>query len=108
MSRLSYLQTICINTPQVELFASRDLDSRISAREAAAVKEWQEDSNEPIHAMRDHPAHGTSLLGASWDTDLTRKNARARWKKAWTKILNDTEAYAGRDRSGPDQDILTR
>ena len=91
---------------QVDIFASRDLDSRINAREVAAVKEWQENSTEPIHAMRDHPAHFTSLLGASWDTDLTRKNSRARWKKSWTKIFNNTLAYAGRHEKGPDQLIL--
>ena len=90
----------------MDIFASRDLDSRVNAREVAAVKEWQEDSAEPIHAMRDHPAHFTSLLGASWDTDMTRKNSRARWKKAWTKILNDSLAYAGREQKGPDQEIL--
>ena len=35
----------------------RDADSRLSLREAEAVKEW-EDSNKPIHIMRDHPNHG--------------------------------------------------
>ena len=90
----------------MDVFASRDLDSRISAREVAAVSEWQENSTEPIHSMRDHPAHFTSLLGASWDTDLTRKNARSRWKRVWVKMLNDTLSYAGRGESGPDQLLL--
>ena len=91
---------------KVDVFASRDLDSRINAREVAAVREWQKNSSEPIHAMRDHPNHSTSLLGASWDTDLTRKNAREKWKKVWVKMLNDTLMYSGRSKKGPDQLIL--
>ena len=83
------------------------MDSRINAREVAAVKEWIDNSTQPIHSMRDHPAHLTSLLGASWDTDLTRRNAREKWKKVWVRMLNDTLAYAGRNEKGPDQLLLT-
>ena len=36
-----------------------------------------------IHAMRDNPAHRIGLLGASWGSDLTKDNARGRWKKTW-------------------------
>tara|TARA_R100000008_G_scaffold47035_1_gene27799 strand:+ start:5293 stop:6054 length:762 start_codon:yes stop_codon:yes gene_type:complete len=34
----------------------RDADSRLSSREADAVKDW-EISNKPLHIMRDHPNH---------------------------------------------------
>jgi len=34
----------------------RDADSRLSLREAEAVKEWEE-SDKPLHIMRDHPHH---------------------------------------------------
>ena len=91
---------------QVDVFASRDLDSRINAREVAAVNEWLENSTQPLHAMRDHPNHSTSLLGASWDTYLSRKNARNKWKKAWSNIFEDPLTYAGRHDKGPDQLIL--
>ena len=40
-----------------------------------------------IHAMRDNPAHRIGLLGASWGTDLTKDNARGRWKKTWKVSL---------------------
>lgn len=40
----------------VSRFISRDCDSRFSAREAAAVKEW-EDSGFLCHTMKDHPYH---------------------------------------------------
>tara|TARA_R110000824_G_C15021572_1_gene658439 strand:+ start:22 stop:741 length:720 start_codon:yes stop_codon:yes gene_type:complete len=42
--------------PDVERFISRDADSRLSQREAEAVKEW-EDSGMGLHSMRDHPHH---------------------------------------------------
>ena len=48
--------------PQVDVMVSRDLDSLISAREAAAVQEWLA-SDKQIHVMRDHPHHGTVMLG---------------------------------------------
>lgn len=41
---------------------SRDLDSKISARETAAVDEWLQ-SKKSFHIMRDNPQHGTAMLG---------------------------------------------
>lgn len=41
----------------VELFLSRDCDSRPSKREQFAVTEWI-DSGKDFHIMRDHPRHG--------------------------------------------------
>ena len=49
----------------MERFLVRDLDSRMTSREAAAVLEWI-DSEKPFHAMRDHPQHGTEILGGLW------------------------------------------
>jgi protein O-GlcNAc transferase len=48
-----------------EVMISRDTDSRLNSREAAAVKEWLE-SGKAFHIMRDHPAHGTEILGGMW------------------------------------------
>ena len=42
--------------PEVERIIFRDADSRVSEREAEAVKEWEE-SDAGLHAMRDHPNH---------------------------------------------------
>ena len=61
---------------QVDLYVCRDLDSRFSAREQSAVSEWL-DSGQPIHAMRDHPAHNTPLLGAAWGARLSQDNFRS-------------------------------
>ena len=48
--------------PQVDVFISRDLDSRPNKREIAAVEEWLR-SDKYFHVMRDHPAHGKTFLG---------------------------------------------
>ena len=51
--------------PNVEVMISRDCDSRISQREVDAVNDWL-DSGLPFHIMRDHPWHGTEILGGMW------------------------------------------
>lgn len=48
-----------------ERFIVRDSDSRISQREALAVKEWEEEDT-ILHIMRDHPHHGYAILGGMW------------------------------------------
>jgi hypothetical protein len=52
----------------------RDADSRITAREARAVKEWV-DSGCTLHIMRDHPYHNYKLLGGMFglrSSEMTR------------------------------------
>jgi hypothetical protein len=49
----------------VDIIISRDCDSRLSLRERLAVKEWI-DSDKGFHIMRDHPQHGTQILGGMW------------------------------------------
>jgi len=49
----------------VEVMLSRDTDSRLNYREKSAVDEWLE-SNKGFHIMRDHPGHGTEILGGMW------------------------------------------
>lgn len=51
----------------IERFIVRDTDSRLNAREADAVKEWEE-SGLKFHIMRDHPQHRVPILGATWGT----------------------------------------
>ena len=57
------------------MYLCRDLDSRFSKREAAAVGEWLQ-SSAAIHVMRDHPQHGAPLLGGLWGARVTDKNIR--------------------------------
>lgn len=49
----------------VDIFISRDIDSRINSREAAAVNDWLE-SDKDIHCMRDHVEHNVPILGGMW------------------------------------------
>ncbi len=49
----------------VDVFISRDCDSRLNAREAAAVQEWL-DGPKLIHSMRDHPEHSVPIMGGMW------------------------------------------
>lgn len=51
--------------PDVDIMLSRDTDSRLNAREKAAVDEWLA-SDKAFHIMRDHPAHGVPILGGMW------------------------------------------
>ena len=51
----------------VDVMISRDCDSRLSMREKVAVDEWLESDN-GFHIMRDHPWHGTHILGGMWGT----------------------------------------
>jgi hypothetical protein len=51
--------------PEVNVFLSRDCDSRISEREVSAINEWLL-SDKDFHIMRDHPYHSTHILGGMW------------------------------------------
>ena len=93
---------------KVDVFASRDVDSRFSFRESSAVKEWREKSKKPIHVMRDHLRHQMVMLAGAWDADLTRKRSRIDWKVAWDRMLHDPLLYASRNDHIPDQKILER
>ena len=93
------------------------MDSHLSAREVAAVREWREKSNYSLHAMRDHPNHGFKLFGGAWDAHMTRNvvqsdgnviSARRVWKITWKNILKDRITYSSRHLKGPDQDLIER
>ena len=49
----------------VDVVIVRDCDSRLNQREKDAVDEWL-NSDKEFHIMRDHPFHGTEILGGMW------------------------------------------
>lgn len=49
----------------VDLFISRDTDSRINLREVVAVYYWI-NSKKRLHIMRDHPHHNFKILAGMW------------------------------------------
>ena len=88
---------------------SRDLDSSITAREVAAVREWLQ-SGQPLHSMRDHPAHCVPLLGGAWGLRVTRDTIRQQWARALQNIMEDPLSRLGAQGAvnGPDQDLLEK
>jgi len=91
--------------PQVDLFHSRDLDSRLSAREVAAVQEFLA-SVAQVHGMRDHPAHSAVMMGGMWGARVDR--TRRQFRKAFTKLFKSSLAYVNRFKGGWDQVALQR
>jgi hypothetical protein len=79
--------------PEVELFLSRDCDSRINPREQAAVYEWN-DSKKTLHTMRDHYEHIVPILGGMWGL------------RYWPKFLHHLDGWITRNNLGDDQEFL--
>jgi len=52
--------------PTIERFISRDVDSRLMARDYTAVNQWVQ-SGLPFHVVRDHPSHSLyPMSGGLW------------------------------------------
>ncbi len=98
----------------MDLFASRDLDSRFSRREAAAVADWlaAKGSRSLLHCMRDHPHHGVAMVGSAWgarmDLGAAGTAARRRWRRAWRNAARRApgKMFADRREYGADQEFL--
>lgn len=82
---------------EVDVFLSRDCDSRITEREVTALNEWLE-SDKDFHIMRDHPYHQVPILGGMWGcrNGLMRKINLSEKINQWGKY----------ERKGIDQDFL--
>lgn len=64
-SRMSW-RFLVASEPTVARYVVRDIDSRLSAREAAAVAEWV-GLGKRFHVMRDHPSHSNyAMSGGMW------------------------------------------
>jgi len=92
--------------PQVSLFLSRDLDSRLSAREAAAVNQFLR-SDRMVHVMRDNPNHSASMMGGMWGARLD-PTTRQQFKSSFRRMFKDGLSYAARASGGWDQAVLKR
>jgi len=66
--------------PLVDVFVSRDADSKASHREAAAVYDWLAE-NKTFHIMRDAPGHmGHKILAGMWGADNRyKRKSLAKW-----------------------------
>ena len=95
--------------PQVSAFLSRDLDSRINSREAAAVSAWLSTPHH-FHFMRDHPAHFIEILGSGWGVRMGPQDSQVRrlLTESFKQAAKDTMFWADRKAYGPDQGFLKR
>ena len=93
-----------IADPLVTEFHSRDLDSRPTGREWAAVEEWLR-SDRTYHVMRDHPNHKVAMLGGLWGMRFDRMqndNGRREIVHIFEKMLCRGAKWF----RGLDQDLL--
>jgi hypothetical protein len=83
--------------PDVDIFLSRDCDSRFSDREVSAINEWLE-SDKDFHIMRDHPYHTVPILGGMWGcrNGIMREIGLSKMIESWNQF----------QRKGIDQDFL--
>ena len=93
----------------MDIFFSRDLDSRINDRELAAVNEWL-DSEKPFHIIRDHIDHGhVPILAGLWGTRTSNSLIRYNWIESWKNGLKDPALmFSSPESFGPDQTFLQR
>lgn len=73
--------------PDVNIFLSRDCDSRISNREVSAINEWLS-SDKDFHIMRDHPYHTVPILGGMWGcrNGISKKIEMSKLIDQWTNF----------------------
>lgn len=80
---------------EADVMISRDCDSRLNLREKFAVDEWLA-SPKTFHIMRDHPWHGSKILGGMWGV-----------KGPCQMIADLMERWPQEDRYQTDQDFLS-
>jgi len=56
---------LALDDPTVDIVFSRDADSRVHDRDASCIEDFIA-SDKLLHVIRDHPYHGTHILGGMW------------------------------------------
>jgi len=86
--------------PTVDVFISRDLDSRFSTRESAAVNEWIK-SNKTFHSMRDNPYHNEFMMAGLWGAKTSKINnsMKSYFKKSILSYGTDIIFKRGHDQT---------
>lgn len=82
----------------VNIFLSRDCDSRFLPREIKAINEWLA-SDKDFHIMRDHPYHTTPILGGMWGSrnGYMSKIGLGKMIEEWVKIRKNEHGSFGID-----------
>lgn len=77
----------------VDAFISRDSDSRLSDRDAAAVTDWLR-SDATFHCIRDHPSHSKyPINGGLWGARTKRLGALLGGRRLKTFMKNYADEY---------------
>lgn len=72
----------------IDLFISRDTDSRLSYREKVMVNEFEE-SDFIIHSIRDHAYHNVPMLGGMWSAKPNKLPEQI--TESWFRVLIATD-----------------
>jgi hypothetical protein len=64
-----------IQDPEVDIWLSRDSDSRLGLRERCVVDEWLK-SDKTCHIIRDHPQHTACIMGGMFGINNVRFRER--------------------------------
>ncbi len=91
------------NDSSVRYWVSRDADSRLNPREAAAVAEWIA-SRKPFHIMRDHPYHCRDIMGGMFGVDNVAFAEKYTVPDVAELIRQNLHRFSGK---GRDQGILS-
>jgi hypothetical protein len=93
----------------VDVFSSRDTDSYLIQREVDSVNVWLQ-SNKVGHIMRDHPWHGTTILGGMWGFHSARNRVLAKqiFDTAIDKKVAAQYNQGRKSPKGSDQFFLTQ
>ena len=97
-----------IESNDIDIFLSRDADSRITDREMGLINDWIQ-SNKAFHIIRDHPYHGIPILGGTFGVDIKKfKNLinNKNFKSINEYLLMYYEIYDKDREKWPDQDFL--
>ena len=80
-----------LDDERVEMWLSRDADSRLSIREANLVKEWIE-SGKTLHSIRDHRCHMHCIMGGMFGINNKLFHEKYKFKKV-KEIIKDLHSY---------------
>lgn len=99
---MMFCRFLPFENPKNEFYLSRDCDGRLIKREIIAINQWIQ-SNKKFHIIRDHPYHGTKILGGMWGaTKFNSPNLRFLIKDWCLYYIN----FNKNEEKGPDQFFL--
>ena len=105
---LKYLNASSFIKLKVDIFISRDLDSKFTERENAAVLEWIA-SGQYFHTMRDRLQQDYwPIIASTWGTKLSDATFRYNWTVAWKQAMKDDMMHVTQDHYDEDQKFLMR